>query len=64
MEKIYDFNIHFEMRKMLQEFAESNFMFMGDFNYRNRSINWGSNFGKDVLQWIQKYLWVAFRTCF
>ena len=40
-ERIYDFDIHSELRKMLHEVADSNFMLMGDFNYRN--INWRSN---------------------
>jgi len=37
-EKLYDIDIHAELRKMLQEVADRNFMLMGDFNYRN--INW------------------------
>jgi len=41
MEKSYDFNIHSELRRMLQEVADINFMLMRNFNYSN--INWGSN---------------------
>jgi len=34
-EKVCDIDIHAELRKMLQEVADRNFMLMGDFNYRN-----------------------------